>query len=264
MRLFGWCTKRWMPHSTALLTSLLDYSMPACRDHINVVHISSSVLQKSIQPSQRRVSTSFRERARSTSSSSSQEAKSQTPSVEELRRIRAEFYSKQPGDRRKDSEKRMARRVTHITATELGGRSTKDSTVSVRELRGTSHAGHRHRRRKATRQEGYDDAVHVYRYLDEDKEETKATSVRPMRPPNRGTSSSFISDQLRAWRAPTYRAPGQNLEHRHAIRRLDTGDLPERRHSYHGAGSVSPTRTTRRTDFDRPPSATTSRPIIRR
>ena len=185
----------------------------------------------------------------------------QNSAFEEIRRIRTKYYSTQPEGRRKDSKKRMAKRLTHITTNELGRRPTKESTVSVREIRSTTHAGHRHRRRISTRQEGHDDTVNVHRYLDEDKEGSKATSVRALQQPNRGAGSSFISDRLRALRAPSLRVPSQNLEHRHGVRRLDIGDLPERRHSYHGTGSLSPTRTTRRTDFDRPPSAATSRPI---
>lgn len=253
-----------MPHLTALLTSLLNDSMPARSEHINTAHASTSVPRKGIQPSQRRMSTSFRERARSASSTSSEEAISQTPSVEEIRRIRAEYYSTQPEDRRKESEKRMAKSVRHITATELGGSHTKESMSSVREVHSTTHAEYRRRRQKPIREEGHNGTVHVYRYLDEDREHTKATSVRPLRQPSRGTGSSFISDRLRALRAPSLRESGQYLDHGHGVRGLEGGDLPKRRHSYHGARSPSRTRTTRRADFDRPPSAATSRPIRRR
>ena len=250
-------------HTHEYLTSLLNHPIQGRSEHINMAYASSSTQPNRIRPSRKRMPTS-RQRTLSASSTSSEEAKSQEPTVEDIRRIRAEYYSKQPEDRRKDSEKRMAKTVVHRTATELGGGPTKESTVSVREIRATNHTGHRHRRRKSTRQEGHDDTVYVYRYLDEEREETKSTSVRPLRQVNQGTGSSFISDRLRALRAPTFRAPGQILEHGHGVRHLDVRDLSERRHSYHAAGPPSPTRTTRRIDFDRPPSATTSRPTTRR
>ena len=89
------------------------------------------------------------------------------PSVNELRRVRAEFYSRSPEDRRREAHREMEYLASRRRTSRVKQPSVRAPEVIIREDRRRHESERRHHRRKP-REEGGGD-VYVYRYLDEDK-----------------------------------------------------------------------------------------------
>lgn len=89
------------------------------------------------------------------------------PSVDELRRSRAEFYSRSPEDRRREAHREMEYHASRRGIPRVKQPSIRAPEVIVREDRRRHESDRRHHRRKL-REEGGSE-VYVYRYLDEDQ-----------------------------------------------------------------------------------------------
>lgn len=88
------------------------------------------------------------------------------PDVDDLRRVRAEFYDRSPGDReryaQKDMEVHASRRKSTRTTSAIRG----VDVVTIREERRKHDTERRHHRKKPRDEHGSDD-VYVYRNSDE-------------------------------------------------------------------------------------------------
>ena len=88
------------------------------------------------------------------------------PSVNELRRVRAEFYSRSPEDRRREAHREMEYHASRRRTPRAKQPSVRAPEVIIREDRRRHESERRHHRRKP-REEGGGE-VYVYRYVDED------------------------------------------------------------------------------------------------
>lgn len=95
---------------------------------------------------------------------SSQQMPSDNPTVDELRRVRTEFYRKSPEDRRRETEKNMSAHATQGRHSRSRKLSIKMPESSIRDLRRVHELKHRHRREKY-REEPEDDTVYVYKQV---------------------------------------------------------------------------------------------------
>ena len=91
------------------------------------------------------------------------------PDVDDLRRVRAEFYNRPPGDRERyaqiDMEVHASRRKSTRTTSAMRG----EDVVTIREERRKHDPERRHHRKKHRDELGSDD-VYVYRNSDENRE----------------------------------------------------------------------------------------------
>lgn len=98
------------------------------------------------------------------SSSFTQQMPSDNPTVDELRRVRAEFYGKTPEDRRRETEKDMNPHATQGRHSRSRKSSLKITESSIRDLRRDHESKHKHRREK-NKEEPEDDTVYVYKQV---------------------------------------------------------------------------------------------------
>lgn len=89
------------------------------------------------------------------------------PSAHELRRVRAEYYSKSPEDRRREPHREMEYHASRRRTSRGKQPSARAPEVIIRDERRRHESERRHHRRK-TREEGGGD-VYVYRKFDEDQ-----------------------------------------------------------------------------------------------
>ena len=132
------------------------------------------------------------------------------PDVTELRRARAEFYSKSPEDRQREAQReapRQAQREMDHQASRRRSSKGKQPAVRlpeviVREEQRRHDSERRHRRRKPREEAGGGD-VYVYRHLDDDQG-SKAPE-RPRR--HRSTTTAIPRDKPERVRANSVSLP---------------------------------------------------------
>lgn len=90
------------------------------------------------------------------------------PDVEDLRRVRAEFYNRSPGDRERYSQKDMEVHASRRKSTRTTSAIRGVDLVKIREERRKHDPERRHSRKKPRDEHGSDD-VYVYRNSDENR-----------------------------------------------------------------------------------------------
>lgn len=90
------------------------------------------------------------------------------PDVEDLRRVRAEFYNRSPGDRERYSQKDMEVHASRRKSTRTTSAIRGVDLVKIREERMKHDPERRHSRKKPRDEHGSDD-VYVYRNADENR-----------------------------------------------------------------------------------------------
>lgn len=88
------------------------------------------------------------------------------PDVDDLRRVRAEFYSRSPSDRKRYAQKDMEVHASRRRSTRSNSTIRGLDVVTIREER-RKHDPERRHHRKKLREEHRSDDVYVYRNLDE-------------------------------------------------------------------------------------------------
>lgn len=91
------------------------------------------------------------------------------PDVEDLRRVRAEFYNRSPGDRGRYSQKDMEVNASRRKSTRNTSAIRGVDLVTTREERRKHDPERRHHKKKPRDDHGSDD-VYVYRNADENRE----------------------------------------------------------------------------------------------
>lgn len=153
------------------------------------------------------------------------------PSPHELRRARAEFYSRSPEDRRREAHREMEYHASRRRTPRVKQPSLRAPEVIVREERRRHESERRHHRRKP-REEGGGE-VYVYRYLDEDQGSKSAD-----RPQHRRRSATAV--------IPSRDEPERVRVSSASLSRRNTG----RKVSYHREEAVVLPRTERRSSSD--------------
>lgn len=90
------------------------------------------------------------------------------PDVDDLRRVRAEFYNRSPSDRERYAQKDMEVHATRRRSTRNTSAIRGVDVVTIREER-RKHDPERRHHRKKLREERDSDDVYVYRTLDENR-----------------------------------------------------------------------------------------------
>ena len=166
------------------------------------------------------------------SSGSTQQMPSDNPTVDELRRVRAEFYGKTPEDRRRETQKEMNSYATQGRHPRSKKSSIKITESSIRDLRRDHESKHKHRREK-NKEEPEDDTVYVYKQVYDIPKD--ADRAQPM--PRRRASAPRT----------TTRHDGQGVRTQEpSITRRHT----ERRAVGRKEAGVEPNRSRRRSDSD--------------
>ena len=112
------------------------------------------------------------------------------PNVEDLRRVRAEYYTTAPGDRHFNLQNSMAERSTSRRNSTACIPSTRPSEVIYQAVRHDRLSEHRHRRRRTRAEEHDSEPEHVYVYdpkppapeppgLHRSRSSTKTSTSRP-------------------------------------------------------------------------------------
>lgn len=114
------------------------------------------------------------------SSGSAQQMPSDNPTVDELRRVRAEFYGKSPEDRRREMQKDMNSHATQGRHSRSRKSSIKITESSIRDLRRDHEPKHKHRREK-NREEPEDDTVYVYKQVYDIPKDAERAKPMPRR-----------------------------------------------------------------------------------
>lgn len=194
----------------------------------------------------RRASTS--KKARLTASSVSEEPPTGHINVEDLRRVRAEFYSRTAEERGEGRRASMPREGIYERAGEEDGHLSRRATVTGRENRGAVHTSHR-RRRKKPREEADEGGGYVYRTGPVEVEQRITPPLRPLR---RRTAIELgrrqsVSDRSQILRTLGLQPPARPTY----IRResmisedIPREDAPRRRDSYSERRRVDPDRST--------------------
>lgn len=89
------------------------------------------------------------------------------PSADELRRVRAEFYSRSPEDRRREAHREMEYHASRRRTSRVKQSSIRAPEVIVREERRRHESGRRQHRRRPREEDSGE--VYVYRYMDDDQ-----------------------------------------------------------------------------------------------
>lgn len=107
--------------------------------------------------------------------SSEEDIDQRKPNAEDLRRMRAEYYTTAPGDRHASSQKNMAERSTPRRTSSARIPSSRASEFTAQGVRPDRSSDHHHRRRRTRAEEHDSEPEPVYVY------HTKSTVLEPPR-----------------------------------------------------------------------------------
>ncbi|KAL8835431.1 MAG: hypothetical protein Q9205_002663 [Flavoplaca limonia] len=143
-------------------------------------------------------------------SSSSQEGSvgERKPNVEDLRRVRAEYYTTAPGDRHFNLQNSMAERSTSRRNSTARIPPTRPSEVIYQAVQHDRSSEHRHRRRRTRAEEHDSEPEHVYVY------DSKPTAPEPP-----GLQRSRTSIKTSTSRPIVVRQTSEALPRNHSERR---------------------------------------------
>lgn len=145
------------------------------------------------------------------SSDFTQQITSDNPTVDELRRVRTQFYRKFPEDRRRETEKDMNSHATQGRHSRSRKSSIKIPESSIRDLGRDHEPKHRHRREKY-KEEPEDDTVYVYKQVYNTPKD--ADRAKPM--PRRRASAPRATTK---YEGEGVRAQEASITRRHTERR---------------------------------------------
>lgn len=173
---------------------------------------------------------------------SSQHMPSNNPDVDELRRVRAEFYKKSPQARQRETQREMDPYPSQTRHSKSRRPSIKIPEITTREVRRDHESRHRSRKEKS-KEEPEDNAGYVYRQVYENPRD--GDYEKPV--PRRRASAPRATSRYEAERV---RAQEPSLPRRHT----------ERRASSRREAGVEPNKPQRRMTHE----AATSHPFISR
>lgn len=139
------------------------------------------------------------------------------PDVDDLRRVRAEYYNRSPGDRERYSQKDMEVHTSRRKSTRTTSAIRGVELVTIREER-RKHDPQRRQHRKKSRDEHSSDDVYVYRNSDENR--GGKAPERPHHIRRRSTVSSIVTDKNENQKVhitsagPSRRNTGRKTSHR--------------------------------------------------
>ena len=130
------------------------------------------------------------------------------PNVEDLRRVRAEYYTTAPGDRHINLQKSMAERSVSRRTSSTRIPTARPSEAIYQAVRPDRSSGHRHRRRRTKAEEDDTEPEHVYVY------HSKPTAPEPPCLQRSGTTTTLSASKPKAVRQASEALPRSHSERR--------------------------------------------------
>ena len=223
---------------------------------------ASSVAPAQSQHRSTRLTRALKHRPRSSiSSATSNETCSDVLDVENLRRVRADYYDTPLDDRRSISSPQMAHDREQGRHDGVRDESRVDVAAGSHGIRSRSHTSHRHRRRKQKNEETADDGVYVYKSMDEMRVRRSTASLRTPGPES-DRSTNLLPDRRRFLR--TLGLDRQNRPTGQTEGRQTSRPASIRRSSSHTGREYAETRGPRRLGSDSDTLRTSHKPRVAR